>query len=439
MSQHQVKRKIMQDFYLFNADKVIKDTLEGCVFCTYSIVFRQPKHEYFHNKIPGIPRICYYFDLLGAMNTSGGNKWAYICVDAFSGYTILCAAKTKKAGEIQRFLMNSIICPLGCFKQIVMDGEISIDRSTNFQEFLDLYGITRTTTPVGSHHALGLCERIVGKTKEAIRKLTFQTHIEWHKIIGIVNSSINKTVLTYNVSAEKVLFGQDLNNIWSPLQFEVAVTDPDEYYDKIRQIVKEAQNVLRRNKGRKARENIAYINRKTKEKNFKENQIVSYSNLKIERGRGLSVKNTPCQIITKMRTTAYVKDLISGKYSKQHYSNMNEFKHNEDIELPENWAEEIMRLSNNNADNQDSDGTTPEPLNAESPIEQPSPGDHRGNDSQLYTQPETLDATEITGISPLQPSSSTAITTPTTYTSNLQNTIQRLLGHIKKGNQKMSK
>ena len=92
-----------------------------------------------------------------------------------------------------------------------MDGELSLEWSTNFQEFLDLYGSTRTTTAVGSHHDLR-CERIVSKVKEALRKIVFQSSMEWSEAIGIINSSINKTVLTYNVSSEKVLYGQDLDN-----------------------------------------------------------------------------------------------------------------------------------------------------------------------------------------------------------------------------------
>ena len=346
-------------------------------------------------------------------------------------YNIACR-KDKKAGEIQNFLLNSIICPLGCFKQIVMDGEVSIERSANFQEFLDTYGITRTTNAVGSHHALGICERIVAKTKQALRNITFQTHIEWHKIIGIVNSSINKTVLTYNVSAEKVLFGQDLDNMWSPLQFQLATTDPDEYYENIRQIVKEAQSVLRRNKERKAKENIAYTNRKTMEKSFKENQIVSYSNLRLEAGRGLTVKNVPCQIITKMQTTAYVKDLISGIYSKQHYSNMNEFRHNEEVELPENWAEEIIRLSNNRTRSEANNDTSHEYSPPEGQIEQQPTGDNIRNSPEAITHPETFEETENREMMSSQPSTSSGTTLPLTYTSNLRHTVQRLRDHINK-------
>ena len=72
--------------------------------------------------------------------------------------------------------------------------------------------------------------------------------------------------------------------MWSSLQFHVATTDPDVYCENIRQIVKEAHSVLRRNKERKAKENIEYINRKTREKHFEENQILFYSDLKQKQG-----------------------------------------------------------------------------------------------------------------------------------------------------------
>ena len=43
-----------------------------------------------------------------------------------------------------------------------------------------------------------------------------------------------------------------------------------------------------------------------------------------------------------MKTTAYVKDLITGNFSKQHYSHINDFAHDEDIILPEDWQERII-------------------------------------------------------------------------------------------------
>ena len=65
--------------------------------------------------------------------------------------------------------------------------------------------------------------------------------------------------------------------------------------------VEEAQSVLRRNKERKAKENIAYINRKTREKNFEENQIVSYSKLKIEAGISMCRQKMVVQIAMEIR------------------------------------------------------------------------------------------------------------------------------------------
>ena len=310
-----------------------------------------------------------------------------------------------------------------------MDGEISVDRSTNFQEFLDEYGIVRTITAVRSHFTLGIAERIVGKCKEAFRKLTFHTHIEWHKIIGMVNSSINKSVLTYNVSAEKVLFGQDLDNIWSPLQFHVAVDDPKEYYEKIKKIIIEAQAVLRRNKDRKARQNIAYANQRTRQKNFKENQIVTYSNLKIEAGRGLTIKNIPCQIITTMKSSAYVKDLISGNYSKQHFSHLHEFQHNEEVELPQNWQELIISQSNNV--DQIQSPSSSEILMEPTSVEQQPSSQTVEETLEITPTPETMENTDHTNNIQQQPSTS-AITPrdqePTR--TNLGNTIERLLTHI---------
>ena len=367
---------------------------------------------------------------MGALNKPGGYSWVYLATNAFSAYTILRAAKTKKSSEIQNFLHNSIICPLGCFKQIVTDGELSLENSTNFQEFLDQFGITRTITGVNSHFTLGLIERVVSKAKQAIRNITFQTQIEWHKIIGIVNCSLNKTVLSYNVSAEKVLFGQDLENIFTPLQFQLATTDPSQYYENIKQIIREAQSTLRRNKERKARDNLAYINRKTKEKHFKENQIATYSNLKTEAGRGLTIKNVPCQIISVTKSTAYVKDLISGKFSKQHFSHIHDFVHNEEIELPSNWHEMILEYPiQQNQQQEQFEGYQQRPNSTMLSIDHELPN-RQVDTSPITNQPQTWDTTENFSEHPQHPQTSSEATATTTHTSQLKDTLQRLLTHI---------
>lgn len=407
MSPLQIKRKIEQVFHLINSENTINRTIKGCIYCTMSIVHRKPKHSFFPNKIPNAPRTIYYFDLLGGIGISKGHKWIYICVDAFTGYVILKAAKSKKANEIQSFILNSIICPHGIFKQIVFDGELSLEWSSNFEKFLDLHAIIRTTTAVGSHHSLGICERIVSKVKEALRKTTFKTNMDWSDLIGIVNSSINKTVLTYNVSSERVLYGQDLDNSWKPLTIELETLNPDEYSANIKQITKEARKVLQRHKDRKAKENISYINKKTKNKTFRENQIVTYSNLKLGKQKSMAVKNIPCQIIATMRSTAYVKDLLTNNFSKQHYSNLNDFQHDEDVILPENWQEHIAenfirnsnRFSQPNQSNSTSGNTTPhsEHQNSQS-SDQSSIIEQDDTPSQNITQNTTSDTGNTTSL-----------------------------------------
>ena len=202
-------------------------------------------------------------------------------------------------------------------------------------------------TAVHTHHSLGIAERRISIAKTSIRNLTRQTNNEWSDIIGIINSSINKTVQSYGVSAEKAMFGAELDNFYKPLLFDFDSQSPEEYYENIKRITKEARSVLKRNKDRKAKENFAYVNRKTKERSFVNNQLAEYANLRLEANKGIQIKNVPCQIIETTKSTAYVKDLLTGNLSKQHYSNLNVLKHDEDVILPEDWDLEIQRQFNN--------------------------------------------------------------------------------------------
>ena len=47
-----------------------------------------------------------------------------------------------------------------------------------------------------------------------------------------------------------------------------------------------------------------------------------------------------------MKSTAYVKDLLTGNLSKQHFTNVNILSQDEDLILPENWDLEIQRQFN---------------------------------------------------------------------------------------------
>ena len=114
----------------------------------------------------------------------------------------------------------------------------------------------------------------MSKVKETLRKLSFHKAIDWFYLLGFASNSINKSPLIYKVSSEKVLYGQSLNNDWSPLKFEVLAQSPEEYHEKIKQIKNKTQDILKQNKERKYRENIEYLNRKTKEKTLKKSNCV---------------------------------------------------------------------------------------------------------------------------------------------------------------------
>ena len=347
LSKQQIKRKINQDYHLINADEIIDRITKGCPFCSYAIVYRKPKHLFLQNDIPNMPRIAWYIDFFGSVTKSKGHKNIALACDPFTGYTIIKGIKNRSAKNIQEFILSSIICPFGIFRILIADNELSMDNSTNFQEFLDKYCISKRVTAVHTHHSLGIAERRISIAKTSIRNLTRQTNNEWSDIIGIINSSINKTVQSYGVSAEKAMFGAELDNFYKPLLFDFDSQSPEEYYENIKRITKEARSVLKRNKDRKAKENFAYVNRKTKERSFVNNQLAEYANLRLEANKGIKIKNVPCQIIETTKSTAYVKDLLTGNLSKQHYSNLNVLSHDEDVILPENWDLEIQRQFNN--------------------------------------------------------------------------------------------
>ena len=106
----------------------------------------------------------------------------------------------------------------------------------------------------------------MSKVKETLRKLSLHKAIDWFYLLGFASNSINKSPLIYKVSPEKVLYGQSLNNDWSPLKFEVLAQSPEKYYEKIKEITAKTQNILKQNKGKKSKENIGYLNNKKQKK-----------------------------------------------------------------------------------------------------------------------------------------------------------------------------
>ena len=349
LSTHQIKRKIFEHFVLLDADNIIKDTVKGCVYCTMGVIYRNPKHIFRENPIPRYPRQIWSLDLAGGFGTSSkGYKWIIFSVDNYSSFLVMKPSRGKTASEIQDFISSSIISPFGCPNQICLDDELSTELSRSFQEFLDNHAIIKSTSSTSTPHMLGIAERNVAKIKQTIRQLTFRTQKEWADLVGIANNAINSTPLTYGCSAEECIFGTKLNNAWAPLKVETLTTNPEAFFKEVEQITREARKTLKKHKDRKAKENIWYINKKTKERNFEENEIVTYQNVRLGANKALAIKNRPAVIISKSKSNAYIKDMVDNRYSKQHFNHINKYEHEQNTLLPENWDTDINDAMNPN-------------------------------------------------------------------------------------------
>lgn len=150
---------------------------------------------------------------------------------------MLAPTRNKSAETVKNFLLQSIIIPFGNFDTLICDDKLSLQASSNFQNFLDLYNITRVYNSVASPWQSAKAERAVASIKEQIRKIILATGSSWDQYVGHIANSINERPEKSRFSAECFLFGYSRPNRNDILHIAYGIEDETEYQQNVRDAI----------------------------------------------------------------------------------------------------------------------------------------------------------------------------------------------------------
>ena len=204
-SAPQLIRKIEQNFYI--PDKsIIRKSIEGCWACQTSTPNMDTRQKYALQILPDRPRVHIAFDICGAVNEeTSGFKYIFVAIDLFSNYVLGAAARSRTAKDIISFFRLAIL-NYSIVEKITVDGEVSLLRCKEFNDFLSKYNISKHKTSWNSPESNGAIERLMATIKKSVRILTTY-HGSWSDYLPYLIMSINNCTLTYGFSPNQLTFG----------------------------------------------------------------------------------------------------------------------------------------------------------------------------------------------------------------------------------------
>ena len=156
-----------------------------------------------------------------------------------SSYVVASCCKTKAVADIVKFILDSIIIPIGNFTTLIVDNELSLSRSENFKEFLDAYKINKITTANYSAWQNSAAERKVKRIKEKLRIIVRQTGRDFPEVLGFIINSINKATNEAKLTAEQILFGFSTPSQSDELVNSLEANDQTKYNSILKKRVEE--------------------------------------------------------------------------------------------------------------------------------------------------------------------------------------------------------
>jgi len=259
-SKKQMIRNITQQFFVPNLDGIVTTFCDQCALCTKYDT--RPIHKtVIHKHQVFLPRQRWYIDLAHIGLEQGNQdefKYILVCVDSFSSYIQIIPIKSKGISDILQAI-QTLCMNHGIPHSIKCDGESSL-ASKEIITSLQALKIQIETGSPGHSTAQALVERLIGKTKELIRKIhASDKNLSIFEITLIAANTLNNRAhYSLHHTPEQLFYKQKIPEQVTLLDTTIAVEDTD-----LAQIDKNIENFI--NKRTELRENY----RKSKNQNIK--------------------------------------------------------------------------------------------------------------------------------------------------------------------------
>ena len=203
---------IRTKYYFWGSSAEIERHVKACYTCQIK-KSKNNRAPLSHN-VASFPMELVSIDIGGPMReTSKGNKYFLVSVDAFTGLSVISLLKNITAEEVFSVFYNDVVCVHGCPITVKSDagsqliGEVS-------KAFFDMLATIRIVTTPYSPWSNGMSEVTVRRTKNIIAKfLIKQQHetnetVEWDSVIKHVQFAMHYTARRISPHLEvDALFG----------------------------------------------------------------------------------------------------------------------------------------------------------------------------------------------------------------------------------------
>ena len=303
-SKNQIFQTINATYYCRNLKARIETVIQRCPYCIYSKADKQPLHAMQSNyDILTQPRALWSVDIThGFPKSQGGFNSILVFTENFSLYTILVPLKTKSTEEILKAFKDHIVIPFTAPSGLRSDGEAAIARSQVFQDYCSDNGISLLTTAPFAAFSNGLAERMVAKTKQAVRSMCMaQNDTEWPDKLYAIQQGLNNHTNTYGFSPQQVMFGHVNPTNFDLLRFtKPKMDDMNEYMTSLNTNTNIVLQKVESNRRQNRLRNEKFANKHRRNFEFKVNQIVNLRSHIITAASGLTAKHTGPYVINEI-------------------------------------------------------------------------------------------------------------------------------------------
>ena len=266
---------------------------KSCVLCR-SEKITNAKQAFGAKQLSPIARAQWSVDVCSGFTDAGPAKYLFCFVEQLSLYSIIVPSPHKDAKRLLQAFRDHIYTPFGC-RSIYSDQDPAL-LSHEFEEFCDQMGVEIRTTKPYCPFSNGMVEKYQSYLQNAIRTYTKQTGLPYQDLLGLIQKSLNKRLLSvrpYEFTPEILMFGNSLpdNNDFLQVEEPQEEINPATFCDVMIQKLSQIRDRYLSKRNKINDDNREIVNRKRVQNTFQIGDIVYVRDLTIAQTAGGALKS----------------------------------------------------------------------------------------------------------------------------------------------------
>ena len=305
-SAHAILQSVCEKFYMFDAERKIKQFCKDCYICSVAKSLRMRKATQGETEKPKEPREILSFDIFGGLNTTeDGFQYVYSFVDNFSLFVVNVKAKSRSLTEILAAFLQ-IFALWGRFPRIVCTDNETALLTKEAMDFFASFGIRHSAGASHSHWRLLSEGASIRKSKEFMRAVLLSCpELDWTHCLQLGTIALNNCKTIHGYTPYEMFYGVK-NSANDLIRSDTQCKDIDSYLQTVREYRDKLVEEVIENRKNSVKKRTELVNKHRQSKDFEVNQLVWLKSLNIAPKRAAKVTNLgPFRIIEKIGPLTY--------------------------------------------------------------------------------------------------------------------------------------